>query len=246
MSRLAQLLLIIALPLVFVTATVRAILATNAFVVFEYNRPGFPADGYGSIPEGSLWDTPERLEYADRTRIWLRDNEPAEVLAALRARDGTVLYRADEVSHLVDVRRLTGGMSTVLLVALAVVVLAGGYLLARPERRPCLAGALRGAGVLTWVVAGVFGLLLAGGLNSGVWDALFTGFHEVFFPWGNWQFYYTDTLIRLFPEQLWFDFAAAVIVTTLLLATLAAVIGVLWRRQIQAKPQMNTDAHGLA
>jgi uncharacterized membrane protein len=33
----------------------------------------------------------------------------------------------------------------------------------------------------------------------------FVGFHEIFFPPGTWTFFYSDTLIRLFPERFWRD-----------------------------------------
>jgi uncharacterized membrane protein len=35
--------------------------------------------------------------------------------------------------------------------------------------------------------------------------AFFVGFHEVFFQPGTWMFYWSDTLIRLFPERFWRD-----------------------------------------
>jgi uncharacterized membrane protein len=33
----------------------------------------------------------------------------------------------------------------------------------------------------------------------------FIFFHEIFFKEGTWMFYYSDTLIRLFPERFWRD-----------------------------------------
>ena len=38
------------------------------------------------------------------------------------------------------------------------------------------------------------------------WNLAFTVFHNIFFDSGTWTFFYTDSLIRLFPEQFWFDF----------------------------------------
>jgi uncharacterized membrane protein len=38
------------------------------------------------------------------------------------------------------------------------------------------------------------------------WNFVFTQFHEILFPPDTWTFYYTDSLIRLFPEKFWFDF----------------------------------------
>jgi integral membrane protein (TIGR01906 family) len=48
------------------------------------------------------------------------------------------------------------------------------------------------------------------------WDTFFTAFHQLFFAGGTWVFAYSDTLIRLFPEQFWFDAALTVGGLTLL------------------------------
>ena len=50
-------------------------------------------------------------------------------------------------------------------------------------------------------VVGVFG-----------WEWLFTTFHQVFFPQGNWEFSVRSSLIRLYPPQFWIDAAIAVAV----------------------------------
>jgi len=34
---------------------------------------------------------------------------------------------------------------------------------------------------------------------------IFVAFHNVFFEPGTWTFFYSDTLIRLFPERFWRD-----------------------------------------
>jgi integral membrane protein (TIGR01906 family) len=50
------------------------------------------------------------------------------------------------------------------------------------------------------LVAGV-GILL----NPNVFWQFFTLFHQVFFTGDSWLFYYSDTLIRLFPIRFWQD-----------------------------------------
>jgi uncharacterized membrane protein len=39
---------------------------------------------------------------------------------------------------------------------------------------------------------------------------MFVAFHNVFFEAGTWQFLFSDTLIRLFPERFWRDTFIAV------------------------------------
>ena len=85
----------------------------------------------------------------------------------------------------------------------------------RRERRRAIGRALARGGWLT------IGLVLLVGLGLGLaWPWLFTTFHQVFFPGGNWQFPEDSGLIRLFPEQFWYD-------TALVLAGLAALEGLL-------------------
>jgi hypothetical protein len=236
MNRLLQILITLSLPLLFLTGAVQALLPNGTLLRFEYTRPGFPADGslHPELFAGvRLWDTEERLEYARATQLWLVNGGSAEDLAGLRQRTGEPLYRIEEVGHMVDVERLFNATFTVLIVTALIVVLGGGWLLSGRERRPYLAEALFGTGLLVWVVAGVFALLLLGGIGSSSWDAVFVGFHQLFFPQGNWQFYYTDTLIRLFTEQLWFDFAASLVASVFLPATLCGIAGFRWRRAMK-------------
>jgi integral membrane protein (TIGR01906 family) len=55
-------------------------------------------------------------------------------------------------------------------------------------------------GLLTTILlgAGILFVLVAFGI-------FFVLFHQVFFQAGTWQFFYSDTLIRLFPERFWRD-----------------------------------------
>ncbi|MCZ7668066.1 MAG: DUF1461 domain-containing protein [Chloroflexi bacterium] len=54
------------------------------------------------------------------------------------------------------------------------------------------------------------------------WSLFFTLFHNIFFDSGTWTFAYSDSLIRLFPEQFWFDFA---LIWTGSILALGAIIG---------------------
>ena len=57
------------------------------------------------------------------------------------------------------------------------------------------------------------------------WPIFFVQFHELLFPPGTWTFAYTDSLIRLFPEQFWFDIGVLISVTTLVLGIFVALVG---------------------
>ncbi|MBZ0100422.1 MAG: DUF1461 domain-containing protein, partial [Taibaiella sp.] len=59
------------------------------------------------------------------------------------------------------------------------------------------------------------------------WDFFFTCFHSTFFESGTWRFAFSDTLIRLFPEQFWFD--AALTIGGLTTFGAVSIVGISWR-----------------
>ena len=102
---------------------------------------------------------------------------------------------ARELNHMRDVKTLT---QIVYGLALVIVLLLAGT-----------AYGLRSVGKLRFALQR--GAMFALGLVAAVviaavvnWDFFFTGFHRLFFESGTWYFAYSDTLIRLFPEQFWF------------------------------------------
>jgi uncharacterized membrane protein len=64
------------------------------------------------------------------------------------------------------------------------------------------------------------------------WDIFFVQFHELLFPPGTWTFAFTDGLIRLFPEQFWFDVGVIMSGGALLLGVLTAVSGYLLAKRV--------------
>ncbi|MEO0599678.1 MAG: DUF1461 domain-containing protein, partial [Chloroflexota bacterium] len=58
------------------------------------------------------------------------------------------------------------------------------------------------------------------------WDFFFTQFHNVFFEQGTWRFYYSDTLIRLYPERFWFE--ASLVVGVLTVVGALVILGISW------------------
>jgi integral membrane protein (TIGR01906 family) len=189
------------LPLLLVLTNVRLLL-TPAFVSVEYTTPGFPDDAYG-FTQG------ERVQLAQLARQYLLDRSGIEFLAVQRASDGSPLYNERELSHMVDVKTLVQQALTLwyLLLALVGLLLLIGW---RIGGRETVRRGLRLGGTLTLAaMAALLTLLVAG------FSLLFTGFHSVFFESGTWVFYYSDTLIRLFPMRFWRDVFALLILLTL-------------------------------
>ena len=205
-SSAARITIGVLVPLVLALTNVRLLL-TPVFVSVEYSTPGFPPDPYGFTRE-------DRLRLAEIARAYLLNDAGPEFLGDLRDSNGTALYNPRELSHMVDVKVLVQNslrLWTVLVVLLAGVGVAAWRLASPGTAR---SGFNLGGRITLILMAALVGLLLVS------FSVLFTGFHQVFFQSGTWVFYYSDTLIRLFPMRFWRDVFALLMALTLLEAAL--------------------------
>ncbi|MCU0512717.1 MAG: DUF1461 domain-containing protein [Anaerolineae bacterium] len=217
-------LLLLAVPVLLVVGSVRLVM-TPAWLTFEYTRPGFPVDYYG-------FSTADRLAYGPYGIHYLLSGADIAYLAALRlprplcyeALPGAAdcpMFNAGELRHMVDVQRVTvaafaGGSG------LALLAFSAGVVLWRRDRHHLLLALLRGS-LLT------LGLIVTIVITAAVaWDFFFDAFHALFFEAGTWRFYYSDTLIRLYPEQFWFD--SALLVGVLTGGGAAGILALAWHR----------------
>jgi integral membrane protein (TIGR01906 family) len=207
-AALAWRVLAVLLPVVLILTNV-GIAGVNPLLVAEYRRPGFPPDGYGLTTE-------DRIRWAKIARDYLLNDAGTGFLADLRFEDGSPVYNERELRHMDDVKRLVqaalwawGGS---LLVAGFSAV---GLLVAR--RTAEIRRGLRAGARLTFMLM----IVLVVGLVAA-FSVVFVGFHRIFFEGNTWLFLYSDTLIRLFPEQFWRDAFLFVAVTTLAEAGIVA------------------------
>lgn len=209
--------LTIALPIILTLISVRAVM-TPAFIKFEYNRPGFPEDVYGFTRE-------DRLHYAPFALDYLLSGAGIDYLGNLAFDDGYPLFNERELRHMVDVKtvvRIAFGGLIIFTLGFA----AAGYTLWRDRNtrvefwQGVFNGAILTISLIVFIV--VFALT--------AWDAFFTSFHTLFFEQDSWRFAYSDTLIRLFPEQFWFD--AALTIGTLTTAGAVGILLAAWKRRI--------------
>ena len=216
---LLQVVIVVAVPIVLVVMPIRVLMHPR-WVLFEYGRPGFPADLFG-------------MTLAERTRLAITGVESivgprgVVVLQEAQLSEGRAAFNEREVGHMQDVRVVTGNiyLAQVMLFIAAVVALA---ILARQiETRPTAPAALlQGAVVTAALLMALVVLVLVG------FDTFFTTFHRVFFTGDTWLFNASDTLIRLYPPQFWFDAAAVIGVTTIVEAAVLGAVAWRWSKAI--------------
>lgn len=209
--RILSFVLAVLLPALLVVLSIRLVM-TPLFLQIEYQRDGFPADSYGMT-------TAQRLEYGPMALDYLIQNHPTRFLSDLTFPTGGTLFNAREIGHMRDVQQVTqwafafawasGASAAVCLAAL--------------WRRgwQALVRALR---LGAWLAIGLIVTIALVALLA--WDNFFTAFHNLFFAGGSWVFAYSDTLIRLFPEQFWFD--AAITVGALTVAGALVLLLLAW------------------
>lgn len=198
-SRPARLLLGLALLCLLMMTAVRLLLS-HEFLRIEYQRTGFPADSYGFSAE-------QRLLYGREAIDYLFNGEPIGFLAELRlplplcflppaAAEDCPLFNQAELRHMQDVKQVTQVAFALAAVCAVTIVVA-----LRLDWRAGLAGLQLGAWLTLLVIGGLGVVAVAG------WDSAFDRFHDLFFAAGSWRFPYSDSLIRLFPEQIFVDAA---------------------------------------
>ena len=168
------------------------ILLSSLFMNLEYNRPNFPEDSYG-------FSTDERLIFGNQTRRYLITNMNLDDLRELKFTDGDQIYTERELTHLKDVKIVLQGVLRVFAGAAAVLALGGVMAYAQNWKDDFLNAIFRGGKITTGLLLIILLLTLVS------FQSLFTNFHLIFFEGDSWLFYYSDTLIRLFPIRFWQD-----------------------------------------
>ncbi len=223
-SRSAVLAIIpLAVPFFLMMTAIR-LLINPFFLTIEYNMPGFPPDPFGFSKE-------ERIHYANIAVKYLVNDAGIEFLGDLQFANGEPVYNQRELRHMEDVKDLVQLMIPVWLGLGAFLLLAGLWAWLGKWLADYWSSVSRGG----WFTLGLIAMILAGVAVS--FSALFTGFHRLFFEGDTWLFYYSDTLIRLFPMRFWQDAFIFMGVVTL---SGGLALGLLGRRWSLAK--QNEDA----
>jgi integral membrane protein (TIGR01906 family) len=184
-------LITLTIPLIISVLSI-LVLLSPIFTNLEYRRPGFPDDSYG-------FTTAERLDFGNQTRRYLISNDTLEDLQLLVFENGDPIYIERELSHLEDVKIVLQGVLKVFYAAGAVFVLGGLIASVKNWQEIYLKSIYLGGKITAGLVVMILFLTLIS------FQALFTNFHLLFFEGDSWLFFYSDSLIRLFPVQFWQD-----------------------------------------
>lgn len=218
-----QFLLMMLIPALLVISSARMVMSP-LFTQVEYTRAGFPPDPYG-------FSTEDRLEYGILGIEYLLNGDGIEFLGE-RELPGALCYPPQdeactmftslELQHMEDVKIVAQGAFIFGVVGLIVAIILMAILWQSENRKHVYRAMLQGGLLTLGLIATVVLLAIT------AWDLFFTKFHDVFFEPGTWQFYYWDTLIRLYPEQFWFDAALTIGVLTTIGASM--LVGISWRQ----------------
>lgn len=210
----------LAMPIMLLALAVR-IAASGMFLKFEYFiNIWFPEDQYGFTSE-------DRLHFASYVVDYLFNSDSSRYLADIVFQDARPVFTEGEIAHMADVKGLVSLLFFIAIVAAIVSVLCAVYV--GRTYGPGLHHALRYSGIFTLVVfVGLAVLALFG------WQQFFTGFHQVFFDSGTWEFYLDDSLIRLFPSRFWVDAGAFVAIFVVIVAVLLIVMSRIGHKQRKA------------
>lgn len=217
-----RLFIMIAVPFLLVIGNSRLVMA-EWLLQFEYTRAGFPEDFYG-------FSTEDRLTYGVYGIRYILNDEgidylgdltlPGELCYPPRAVECPMFNQA-ELKHMEDVKAVASGLFTagwvVALLAISAGAILWRYVNVDALRLSLMQGSLLTIGLIIAIIM----------LAVTAWDMFFTAFHDIFFEEGTWRFYWSDTLIRLYPEQFWFD--AALLIGFFTSVGAIAIFFVTWR-----------------
>jgi len=208
-------LFIVAIPLFLITAS----------VTWAFNSPGLYNDGfekYSISRISGITDADLRQVGADIRGYINSGDELLDVRTKIMGEERD-LFNDREIAHMKDVKKLVRGVYLLALVSAIylAVMIAIGFAVRRMRFVSDLSRRLALGGGLT------LGLLVAFGVVALVgFDSVFLKFHQLSFANDFWQLDpRTDYLVRIFPQDFWFDATLWVAVRAIVGASVLTVAG---------------------
>ena len=210
LTKILKLFITLLVP-ILVIGGATSLLATDSYLAFEYNKTSFPPDTFGYFQR-------QRFVLASTNIHYVRAHLPSDELSR-QSMNGVPVYTTREVSHMADVRAVFQSVFRVGQMSLIVFLLLS-FILWRSGERASLTSAVKSGGILT------SGMILSIALLAIFsWQFWFNNFHLIFFKPGSWLFSYSDTLIRLFPVEFWFDATLTISVLSFVGGIILALFG---------------------
>jgi integral membrane protein (TIGR01906 family) len=181
----------ILVPVSLVLIGVR-LMMSSAFLQIDYNMPGFPNDRYG-------FTKADRLYWAQFAVDYLINREGISYLGDLHFENGDPLYNDRELMHMIDVKNVVKPALLVMYASLLILLGCGIWAWRTGWWSDYQFSVGRGGWLTVFLFAAMIFFVSIG------FNTFFVSFHNVFFQPGTWTFYYSDTLIRLFPERFWLN-----------------------------------------
>jgi integral membrane protein (TIGR01906 family) len=231
LKKLLIVVIALTIPFLLVVGNIRLV-ANPWFIQFEYNRPGFPADVYGFTLEqrtplalaGLYSVVPEGAGMIELEQAKLPNGEPA--------------FTAREIKHMLDVRVLMAAVFPLALIIGSALIVLAIVFRKSPTYRNTVPQGLRAGSILTLtLLAGLIAYIL---IN---FQAFFLQFHQLFFEGESFAFRYDDTLIRLYPEQLWSDASILIGVLTSVMAAALLALSWWWLKQVKRAASHKEATH---
>jgi len=198
---------------------------TTSSISWAFNSPGLYNDGFEKYyisRISGITDADLRQVGADIRHYINSGDEPLVVTTRIfgEKRD---LFNNREIAHMKDVKQLVRGVYVLALVSaayLAAMIIVGfGWQKARFV--PALAKRLTWGGGLTLILMVVFGIAALVGF-----DSVFLKFHQLSFANDLWRLDpRTDYLVRIFPQDFWFDATMWVSIRVISGALMLTVVG---------------------
>ena len=206
-------LLTVLLVTIFIVGGAAQLLATDPYLAFEYGKAGFPPDPFG-------YNQQQRFILASTNIHYVLAHLPDDELSK-QFLNGLPVYNSREVSHMADVQAVFQSVMRVWQAAVILLILLT-LIFWKTREWKALTSAIQSGGLLTSGIILSIALLAIFG-----WQFWFETFHLFFFKPSSWLFSYSDTLIRLFPMEFWFDGTLTISVLSLAGGLLLALVG--WR-----------------
>ena len=135
------------------------------------------------------------------------------------------LFTDDEYAHMADVRGVFDGAKFLVPFALFVLIIRLQRARARSARD--MWTLVRNGSLIAAAAVALIGIVA-----TFAFDPLFLGFHELFFPQGNFLFPPTSNLIRLYPDWYWQGITLRVGVSFIAIALVVAALAHLRLRRV--------------